>query len=174
MRPRESATTYIPLPDMAPSQVRDEEDGRDWPDNQPARDIDRWPGHFLSYFWPSRSITRKTRRLSVLWLFLVSLLGVVLFFIAKHYRSSAVSTTQPPIVPTAPTAIIPARPYVDDTTLAGSASSFAGATSTAVFPPPMFTAGGVNGSSYFPAASVVGFAGPTPSKLTSSEKKNLC
>src|ERR1700722_8064998 len=45
--------------------------------------------------------------------------------------------------------------------LAESASSYAGSTSTAVYPPPGST--GTSEDSYFPDASEVGFAGPTPS-----------
>ena len=43
---------------------------------------------------------------------------------------------------------------------AGSASTFAGSTVTAVFPPPNATDTSVD--TFFPAASLVGHAGPTP------------
>ena len=44
-----------------------------------------------------------------------------------------------------------------------SASEFAGSTSTAVFPPPGAISSEASLSSFFPDASEVGFAGPTPS-----------
>lgn len=44
----------------------------------------------------------------------------------------------------------------------GSASSFAGSTSTALFPPPNATVTATD--TFFPEGSLVGFAGPTPSK----------
>lgn len=51
---------------------------------------------------------------------------------------------------------------------AQSASSFAGATSTDVFPPPGATI--TADETYFPDAEQVGFAGPTPSKYRASSR----
>ena len=47
-----------------------------------------------------------------------------------------------------------------------AASSFAGATSSAVFPVPNATNAASQYDSFFPDATAVGFAGPTPSAFT--------
>ena len=46
------------------------------------------------------------------------------------------------------------------------ASSFAGATTSAVFPVPNATNAASIYDSFFPEASIVGFAGPTPSMVS--------
>lgn len=59
--------------------------------------------------------------------------------------------------------LLGALPLVAAAPAAESASTFAGATSTAVYPPPGATV--TTYETYFPDAEEVGFAGPTPSAL---------
>lgn len=62
-------------------------------------------------------------------------------------------------------------PYVFALVNRNSASSFAGSTSTAVFPPPNATI--TSTGTFFPDASEVGFAGPTPSACLISYSHTL-
>ena len=58
------------------------------------------------------------------------------------------------------------------TTAAGSASTFAGSTVSAVFPPPNATDTSID--TFFPDASQVGHAGPTPSTSQWYVAQNVC